>query len=53
MRHEEGLIHMRLGVAFANDESLRKDHFEKAISIFGEMDAVPYLRKTRELADRR
>ena len=53
MRYEEGLIHMRLGVALANDASLRKEHFDEAIRIFGEMDAVPSLRKTRELADRR
>ena len=53
MRYEEGLIHMRLGVALADDAGLRKEHFDEAIRIFGEMDAVPNLRKTRELADHR
>jgi class 3 adenylate cyclase/tetratricopeptide (TPR) repeat protein len=53
MRHEQGLIHMRLGTASLGDASARKMHFDEAIRIFGEMDAIPYLLRTRELAYRR
>ena len=53
MLYEEGLIHMRLGAAFPDDANLRKEHFDEAIRIFGDMDAVPMLRLARELSDRR
>lgn len=46
MRYEEGLIHMRLGAALSS-----REHFDQAIRIFGEMDALPMLKRTRELAD--
>lgn len=48
MRYEEGLIHLKLGMALAD-----REHFDRAIRIFGEMDAVPMLRRARELADRK
>ena len=51
MRYEEGLIHMKLGMAYADHAELRKDHFDQAIRIFGEMDAIPMLRHVRELSD--
>ena len=53
MRYEEGLIHVKLGVALADDPTLRMEHFDGAIRIFGEMDATPMLRQARELSDRR
>ncbi len=53
MRYEEGLIHLKLGAALAGDADLRREHFSEAIRIFGEMDAVPMLRRARELADQR
>jgi hypothetical protein len=52
MRFEEGLLHMKLGMALSEDADKQKAHFENAIRIFGEMDAIPMLRRTRELADR-
>ena len=53
MRYEQGLLHMRLGAVYVDDEILQKEHFNEAIRIFGEMDAVPMLRHTRELGDRK
>jgi len=53
MRHEEGLLRMKLGLAHSSDPSLRREHFDEAIRIFGEMDAVPMLRRVRELSDRK
>ncbi|MCK6538976.1 MAG: tetratricopeptide repeat protein, partial [Anaerolineales bacterium] len=53
MRYDEGLIHLKLGAALAGDADLRREHFNEAIRIFGEMDAVPMLRRARELADQR
>jgi len=53
MLYEEGLIHMKLGAALVDDADLCKEHFDEAIRIFGEMDAVPMLRRARELSDRR
>ncbi|HEY5731772.1 MAG TPA: AAA family ATPase, partial [Anaerolineales bacterium] len=53
MRYEEGLIQIKLGAAFADDADLRKEHFDEAIRIFGEMDAVPMLRRAREMSDRK
>lgn len=48
MRYEEGLLHLKLGAAQAG-----REHFDEAVRIFGEMDAVPLLRRARELADRK
>lgn len=48
MRYEEGLLHLKLGAAQAD-----REHFDQAVRIFGEMDAVPMLRRARELADRK
>ena len=48
MRYEEGLIHMKLGAALGD-----RAHFGEAVRIFGDMDAIPMLRRTRELADRK
>jgi class 3 adenylate cyclase/tetratricopeptide (TPR) repeat protein len=53
MLYEEGLTHVKLGAAFASDAELRREHFDEAVRIFGTMDAIPMLRRTRELADRR
>lgn len=47
-RYEEGLCHLRLGEALSS-----REHLDHAIRIFGEMDAIPMLRRARELADRR
>jgi class 3 adenylate cyclase/tetratricopeptide (TPR) repeat protein len=47
-RYEEGLFHLRLGEALSSRENL-----DQAIRIFGEMDAIPMLRRARELADGR
>ena len=49
MRYEEGLIHMKLGGALAENAVLRREHYDRAVRIFGEMDAIPMLRRTREL----
>ncbi|NTU54696.1 MAG: AAA family ATPase [Anaerolineales bacterium] len=51
MRYEEGLIHMKLGGALAENAVLRREHYDRAVRIFGEMDAIPMLRRTRELED--
>ena len=48
MKYEEGLFHLRLGEALSS-----REHLDEAIRIFGEMDAIPMLRRARELADRR
>jgi hypothetical protein len=53
MLHEEGLLRMKLGMAHSGDPNLRREHFDEAIRIFGEMDAVPMLRRVRELSDRK
>jgi class 3 adenylate cyclase/tetratricopeptide (TPR) repeat protein len=53
MRYEQGLLHMRLGAVYVDDVTLQREHFNEAIRIFGEMDAVPMLRHTRELGDRK
>jgi tetratricopeptide (TPR) repeat protein len=48
MRYEEGLLHLKLGSALSN-----REHYDRAAHIFGEMDAIPMLRRARELADRK
>lgn len=53
MRYEEGLLRMKLGMAYSGDPDLRREHFDEAIRIFGAMDAVPMLRRVRELSDRK
>jgi len=53
MRYEEGLLHMKLGAALGDNAASQKENFDEAIRIFGEMDAVPMLRRTRELSDRK
>jgi len=53
MRYEEGLLHMKLGTAFEGDAGLRKDHLDNAVVIFGAMDAIPMLRRAREISDRK
>jgi len=53
MHYEQGLLHMKLGAIYVDDVTLQKEHLNEASRIFGEMDAVPMLRRTRELGDRK
>jgi len=51
MRYEEGLIHLKLGMALVDDIQARTDHLDKAINIFDTMGAIPELKIAQGLAN--
>jgi tetratricopeptide (TPR) repeat protein len=53
MQYEQGLVHMKLGAAMADDAIAKKEQFEKAVRIFDMMGAVPKSKIANELANRR